>query len=529
MLADLGDDLVVQAVAHVHRQQEAFDVERRVEARLDLADRVEQFGESFEGEVFALHGDQHRIGSRENVHRGVSQRGGAVDEDVVEAFAHGVDDAFHDEVSVLHLRQFGVGGHQVDRRGQDPEVLHVGAAEDHLVGLFLSGEAFVDAFEVDVEAQPRGGVGLRIGVQQQHLFAQQGQRCRQIDGRVVLPTPPFWLAKAITFPMFQIRFISRQIYANNIARANPGRAFRKMAPAGGCGAYRGVRAINSDFRGSRKRIFRIFGGCMPGSGFPAACTRKRGGREQDPGRRAPRRPKGPDRPMYAMTDRREHKQEEPVRENPTVKPLSETDSKREPKSDAGSNPQAAPKPAASRFPTAGDLLAMLGIALAAQILIGIVGQLLAAGFGIDFQTAAPNIQGRMMAVLYFISMSVALGGVLYYRHVRGGRGRWARFSLRGLNPTLLLWCFILIFAVGIVLEPLLQVMPELQLQVGRGFWTLLSLVVFAPIFEELLCRGVVLGSLRDRYGVTAAWLVSALFFGLLHVQPVQVITPRPSD
>ena len=104
-----------------------------------------------------------------------------------------------------------------------------------------------------------------------------------------------------------------------------------------------------------------------------------------------------------------------------------------------------------------------------------------------------------------------------------GRGRWARFSLRGLNPTLLLWCFILIFAVGIVLEPLLQVMPELQLQVGRGFWTLLSLVVFAPIFEELLCRGVVLGSLCDRYGVTAAWLVSALFFGLLHVQPVQVI------
>lgn len=256
---------------------------------------------------------------------------------------------------------------------------------------------------------------------------------------------------------------------------------------------------------------------MPGNGFPAARARKRGGRERDPGCGAPRRPKGPDRSMYAMTDRREHKQEEPVRENPAAKPLPETELKRDPKSDA------APKPAASRFPSAGDLLAMLGIALAAQILIGIVGQLLAAGFGIDFQTAAPNIQGRMMAVLYFISMSVALGGVLYYRHVRGGRGRWARFSLRGLNPTLLLWCFILIFAVGIVLEPLLRVLPELQLEIGRGFWTLLSLVVFAPIFEELLCRGVVLGSLRDRYGVTAAWLVSALFFGLLHVQPVQVI------
>lgn len=216
-------------------------------------------------------------------------------------------------------------------------------------------------------------------------------------------------------------------------------------------------------------------------------------------------------------------------EKRVAEPLPESDPKPGPKSKPDSKPEqdSTSKPesalTASRFPTAGDVLAMLGIALVAQILVGVVGQLLAAGFGIDYRTAAPDLQGRMMAVLYLVSMSAALGGVLCYRHARGGRGRWARFSVRGLNPTLLLWCFILIFAVGIVLEPLLQVMPELQLQVGRGFWTLLSLVVFAPIFEELLCRGVVLGSLRDRYGVTAAWLVSALFFGLLHVQPVQVI------
>ena len=74
-----------------------------------------------------------------------------------------------------------------------------------------------------------------------------------------------------------------------------------------------------------------------------------------------------------------------------------------------------------------------------------------------------------------------------------------------------------------VLEPLLRLMPELSLEVGRGFWTILSLVIFAPIFEELICRGVVLGSLRGKFGVTTAWLVSSLFFGVLHGQPVQVI------
>ena len=181
-------------------------------------------------------------------------------------------------------------------------------------------------------------------------------------------------------------------------------------------------------------------------------------------------------------------------------------------------------PAKSRFPNFGDLLAMLGIALVAQVVIGIVGQLLAAAYGLDYKTAAPNLQGRMMAVLYFVSMSVTLAGVLYYRRVRGGRGTWARFSLRGLNPTLLLWAFVLIFAVGVVLEPLLEVLPDLEFDPGRGLWTLVSLVVFAPVFEELLCRGVVLGSLRGRFGVTAAWLVSSLFFGLLHVQPVQVVS-----
>ena len=120
----------------------------------------------------------HRVGGREDVDRGVAQRRRAVDEDVVELSAHRVDDAFHHVVGVFHLRQFGVGGHQVDRRGQHPEVFHVGTLEKHFVSLFLSGDALVDAFEVDVEAQPRGGVRLRIGVQQQDFLAQQGQRSR---------------------------------------------------------------------------------------------------------------------------------------------------------------------------------------------------------------------------------------------------------------------------------------------------------------------------------------------------------------
>lgn len=178
-----------------------------------------------------------------------------------------------------------------------------------------------------------------------------------------------------------------------------------------------------------------------------------------------------------------------------------------------------------KFPTIGDLFAMLGVVLGAQVVIGLLGMLFLqfAVPGSDFKAMAPEALGRFNAVVYVVSMAAALGGLLYYRRARGGRGRWARFSTRGLNPALLLWGFVLICAAGVVLEPLLAQLPDLSLNVGRGLWTLLMLVLFAPVLEELICRGLVLGTLRARYGVTLAWLVSALFFGVMHLQPVQVI------
>ena len=214
-----------------------------------------------------------------------------------------------------------------------------------------------------------------------------------------------------------------------------------------------------------------------------------------------------------MSDKKEQAQE---KEQPQEEPVRESPGRETVPAASGNN----------RFPTFGDLLAMLGIAFAAQILVGILGRIVLAalGSGTPDPAMAPDVVGKTTAVLYLVSMGVTLAAVLYYRHVRGGRGPWARFSIRGLNPMLLLWTFVLIFAVGIALEPLLRILPDFSLDVGRGFWTLLSLVVFAPVFEELLCRGVVLGSLRARYGVTVAWLVSSLFFGVLHVQPVQVVS-----
>lgn len=191
---------------------------------------------------------------------------------------------------------------------------------------------------------------------------------------------------------------------------------------------------------------------------------------------------------------------------------------------SGAEPTAA-APQPRRFPSVGDLLALLGLAFAAQVLVGGLVALvfMVGGWSLDYARMDPHELGRLMACIYLASMSATLLGALWYRRMRGGRGPWARFSLWGFHPALLLWAFVAILAIGAVLEPVLRLLPRPSLEVGRGFWTILSLVVFAPVFEELLCRGVVLGSVRSRWGATAALFVSALFFGVLHVQPAQAV------
>ena len=124
---------------------------------------------------------------------------------------------------------------------------------------------------------------------------------------------------------------------------------------------------------------------------------------------------------------------------------------------------------------------------------------------------------------YFVSMSVTLAGFLFYRRRRHGPTVVARFSRRGLNPVLLLWGVFFMLSTSVVLEPLLSLMPEVPNVYGRGAWAIVTVVVMAPLFEEVIFRGVLLESTRVRYGVVAAWLLSSAIFGIVQVHPTVVV------
>ena len=87
-------------------------------------------------------------------------------------------------------------------------------------------------------------------------------------------------------------------------------------------------------------------------------------------------------------------------------------------------------------------------------------------------------------------------------------------------------------AAAFVCEPVSVMLPDmpetlkksLELLMDGPLWAaLLSVSIFAPLFEEWLCRGLVLRGLLKHMNPTGAILVSAAFFAILHMNPWQAI------
>lgn len=104
---------------------------------------------------------------------------------------------------------------------------------------------------------------------------------------------------------------------------------------------------------------------------------------------------------------------------------------------------------------------------------------------------------------------------------------------------LALMCFIATICAAFVVEPLLTLIPtdgpvmgkfyetmkEAMEQLLQGpLWvSILCTTIFAPFFEEWLCRGMILRGLLQKTSPAVAIAVSALFFALIHANPWQAV------
>lgn len=94
---------------------------------------------------------------------------------------------------------------------------------------------------------------------------------------------------------------------------------------------------------------------------------------------------------------------------------------------------------------------------------------------------------------------------------------------KGFDPVIILAGVILLIALSVVLSPLATMLPPDSRAFPDGPYTLLSVVVLAPILEELIFRGRYYNVLNRNASPLAAASLSAVAFGLVHMEPIVVI------
>ena len=118
------------------------------------------------------------------------------------------------------------------------------------------------------------------------------------------------------------------------------------------------------------------------------------------------------------------------------------------------------------YPTWSDMLALLGVFVAATVLCNMLGVLLV-------RTGSVS-EGFSAFVCYGVQFAVTILYALWVRRHRTARGtKLLRFGVRRVDPAVVLWGLVMTIATSLVVEPLVDWMPEgmlelLNRQMGLG-------------------------------------------------------------
>lgn len=146
----------------------------------------------------------------------------------------------------------------------------------------------------------------------------------------------------------------------------------------------------------------------------------------------------------------------------------------------------------------------------------VVGSLVAVGM--------PNLPADVSFMLcYFISMIAVYGATILLEKVTFKRVAPVYNLKEGFDPIAILLGVVLIFAISVILLPLEEVLSPDSRTFPDGFGTLLTVVLLAPIFEEMIFRARLYNILSRNTSPLMSASLSALAFGVVHLEPIVVI------
>ena len=183
-------------------------------------------------------------------------------------------------------------------------------------------------------------------------------------------------------------------------------------------------------------------------------------------------------------------------------------------------------------PGLGGMFVLLALLLAGALLGGIAGMILGAAAG----------QDALMTYGNLLSYPLMFIPPMLYASVKSGRlsmdNKGFKLDSKHFQPLGGLLCVLLVtagtLALGIWAETLTSLLPPMpealkkvmqELTGGNFLVNFLTVSIFAPLFEEWLCRGMVLRGLlkTSRMKPVSAIIISSLFFAVIHLNPWQAI------
>lgn len=129
----------------------------------------------------------------------------------------------------------------------------------------------------------------------------------------------------------------------------------------------------------------------------------------------------------------------------------------------------------------------------------------------------------MTSLAMVVSTLVMTWHLLHHGYVSFANDKYRALTLPVLGVSVV-FVFSAMYVLNLVIEQagIPNTMEETFLAMSRNPLGILSIVLLAPILEELLFRGAIQGELQRQMKPWVAITVSSLFFGLVHMNPAQI-------
>jgi len=162
----------------------------------------------------------------------------------------------------------------------------------------------------------------------------------------------------------------------------------------------------------------------------------------------------------------------------------------------------------------------------ALVLVYFLLQLLATGLIALIINQGSTVNIQQITVLGLLISDFLMAGVLLYMGYMRDKKQWEPVA-----PSVMLWTFVAgISAIFITdtISSLADFLPDLLedsfASIESSWAGVLAITIVGPVLEEMLFRGAITTELLKCYNPKYAIFLSALFFGIFHLNPAQILT-----